>query len=140
MGLSFGIAGASFAALLAFACLSDDLPEFLRYATWGFAVALPTSLAHAMLSFFVSQGGWSTKGTRILAFLTGQSSHLAVFAGIALTLFHISDIAAYLFAAVAVPTTIFFVFYARSYGSTCERLDERNHEGAPRIQPPLGKE
>lgn len=139
MGLSFGIAGASFGALVALGCLSE-LSGYLLLSLYCFCVSLPLSLGHAVISLFVLRGGWSTRGSRILSVAIGQLSHLAVFAGIALMLFHISDIAASIFLIASGPLAIFVVLYARIYGNTCARLDARNYPEAPKIQPPLGKD
>ena len=138
MGFSFGIVGGSFAAIVAYACISEP-SDYIRYSADCFAAALPLALFHALLSVFVAQGGWSTRTSRILSFVSGLSCYLSAFAGIGLMLFHISDIAAWIFLLLSAFATVFSIFYARRHGTTCELLDARNHEESQTIQPPLTK-
>jgi len=136
IGFALAIAGTSLAALLSIACI-DNPSEKLRLASVYFSAALPLSLFHGIISVFVAQGGWSTLGSRIPAFLGGLSSHMTVFAGIALVVGHISDISLLVFWPLAGATTIFMVLFAGRHHATCERLEMRNHEGLPKIQAPL---
>jgi hypothetical protein len=138
LALAFGVAGVSFASSLTIAAL--DAPSgLLIWASYCFAAALPISLFQAFLSLFVLRGGWSTGGSRTLSVLTGHTAHLSVCGGVFLVFLHISGIAASILLSAGGLLWIFSVIYARIYGTTCARLEEREQEnpGLPDIQPPL---
>ena len=135
--LALGVAGASFAGSLAIAAMASS--DYLLWASWCFAAAIPLSLFHAFLSSFVQHGGWSVRGSRILVFAAGQLSHLGLSLGVVFVLLHISGIAGAIAAGVGGFLWIFAVVYARIFGSTCAALDERDHEGLPDIQQPIDK-
>lgn len=139
VGFALAIAGTSLAAILAIACIENPSDK-LKYASGFFAAALPLSLFHGILSVFIAQGGWSTLGSRIPAFLSGLSSHLTVFAGIALVVSHIWAISLLVLWPLSGAATIFLLLFAGRHHTTCERLEMRDHEGLPKIQPPLERE
>lgn len=127
MGLSFGIAGASFAVLVAYSCI-DALPDFLLYSAYCFSVALPLALFHAMVSLFIFKGGWSIPVSRWVSALAGHTSHLAGWAGVTLLLYQISHVAAVLFLLVSGPGALALVVFARKYGDIAERLEAYDRE------------
>jgi|APTNR8051073442_1049403.scaffolds.fasta_scaffold56107_1 hypothetical protein len=139
--LSFGVAGVSFASLLAIAALEEP-EDWLIWATCCFAGSLPLSLFQAFLSLFVSSGGWSTWGTRTLSVVAGHTSHLSVCAGVCFIFLHISSIAAVIAVSLGGFFWVFAVFYARVYGTTCAALSrrEKEHPELPDIQPPLDQD
>lgn len=127
MGLSFGIAGASFAVLVAFACI-DSLSDFLIYSAYCFSVALPLAIFHAMVSLFIFKGGWSIPVSRWVSVLAGHTSHLAGWAGVTLMLYHVSHVAAVLFLLVSGPGALALVVFARKYGDIAARLEAYERE------------
>ena len=104
-GLSFGLAGVSFAAVIALSAASaPDVP--LWWASLAFGCALPTSIAHALI-----RRGWAAipLATSFWRFITGLLSlvsHLLVFLGIALVLHHASPAHAISFVAVALASVL----------------------------------
>jgi hypothetical protein len=132
LGYSYAIAGASFAAILALACLSD-VSGCLRWSLSFFSFSFPAAIAHSIFLRHVLKGEWSTRSSRILSLVVGSLVYLSSAAGVALLCFHISGIAGAAFLAASVLGVVFSWSFADKHGNTCDRLSE--HYGLENLGP-----
>ena len=126
-GLSLGLAGVSFAAVLSLVSASS-LDCWLWWASIAFAIVIPFALCHSMLCRGWSDIPLATLAWRIITGTVGMISYLFTFAGIALMFRHVSLAHALSFAGAALGTCLLWF---------CQRaLFHRIHRGRIVALPP----